>query len=240
VNDISKVIAHRGASAYAPENTLAALQKAHVMGCCWVEFDVVLSHDATPFLLHDASVKRTTNGKGQVSQLTDEYLAMLDAGSWFSKEYKYEKIPSLANALTFLAEHKMNANIELKPEHGFEQENAVAVLSAINQYWPIERQRPLISSFNHKVLTLVRTIDPDIPMGFLMDKWQDKWLENAKEMRCVSIHCNYKCLTQKRVRELKDAGFIVFAYTVNNKKAAGKLFKWGVDSVFSDYPDILQ
>jgi glycerophosphoryl diester phosphodiesterase len=237
---LPQIIAHRGASAYAPENTLAAFKKARDLGSKWLEFDVVLSEDGTPFVFHDSSVKRTTNGKGKIAGLSCEYLKDLDAGSWFSKQFQGEVIPTLQQAIAFLARNKMQANIELKPTPGKEQETAVAVLSAINQYWPEDTHRPLVSSFNHQALGLVRTFDPDIPLGFLMDEWDDEGLKQAKEMDCVSIHTNFKSLNKARVKKAKNEGFKLLAYTVNNKKIANKLLRWGVDSVFSDYPDLLQ
>src|SRR5687767_2537589 len=108
------VIAHRGASFYAPENTMAAFRKAAQLGVNWVEFDVVATKDGMPVVFHDDELNRTTNGVGMLSDYSHAYLQTLDAGSWFDARFAGETIPTLAQVLTFLAEMKLNANIELK------------------------------------------------------------------------------------------------------------------------------
>lgn len=236
---LSKVIGHRGASAYAPENTLAAFDKAFTLGCHFIEFDVMCSADGEPFIIHDDNLKRTTNGRGEVGLVDAAYLKTLDAGSWFSKRFKGEPIPHLKDALSWLSFSNVQANIEIKPFRDAVEQTTISVLSHIHRYWPKGKELPLVSSFEWDALVLARSIAPEMPLGLLLHEWDEKWLEKAQQLDCYSIHFNRKILSQARVKEVKEQGYVVCAYTVNRKGLANKLFRWGVDTVFSDYPDLL-
>ncbi|KTD46466.1 glycerophosphodiester phosphodiesterase [Legionella quateirensis] len=236
---VDKVIGHRGASGYAPENTLASFDKALSLGCRFIEFDVMCSADGEPYIIHDDNLKRTTNGRGEVGQVESAYLQSLDAGSWFSRQFKGEKIPHFRDALKWLSFSDVKANIEIKPYPGTAEQTAVAVLSHINRHWPQGKDLPLVSSFDWEALLLCRTIAPEMPLGLLLHEWDDQWLLKAKQLDCFSVHFNRKILTADRVKAVKDEGYTVCAYTVNRKRQANKLFNWGVDAVFSDYPDLL-
>lgn len=233
------IIAHRGASAYAPENTIAAFDKALALGSSFMEFDVMLSADEVPFIFHDESLKRTTNGRGEFGQMSAAHLKTLDAGAWFSKDFRHEKIPTFQEVLEWLTFADINANIEIKPYPGTVEKTTIAVLTQLTRYWPRSKPLPLISSFDYNVLILCRTIAPEIPLGFLMDQWDDQWMQKARELQCFSIHCNKQGLTAQRVQAIKEAKYALFVYTVNRKKQAKTLLNWGVDAVFSDYPDLL-
>lgn len=235
----SHLIAHRGASAYAPENTMAAFDLALALGCRWVEFDVMLSADKEPVIFHDDTLKRTTNAPGKLSSLTASELYQLDAGSWFSKRYLDEKIPHLTTVLKWLVFSNMHANIELKPSPGEAESMAVVVLSCLHRYWPNDVPLPLISSFDDEILSVCRSLSPELPLGLLMHEWDERWQKKAENLSCVSVHVNHHILTPDRVKEIKDAGFFVLSYTVNRKRLARKLLSWGVNAVFTDYPDLL-
>lgn len=234
-----QIIGHRGASAYAPENTMASFNKALSLGCRFIEFDVMLSEDGVPFVFHDETLKRTTNGRGEFGLTDAKTLASLDAGSWFSRRFSYAKIPTLQTVLEWLLASNVHANLEIKPYPGATEQTTVTVLSYLNRYWPHDRPQPLISSFDESALTLCRSLSPELPIGLLLDKWTDDWLIKAQKLACYSVHCNARILTAARVEAIQSAGFLVFAYTVNRKRLARKLFKWGVNAVFSDYPDLL-
>ncbi|KTC81489.1 glycerophosphodiester phosphodiesterase [Legionella brunensis] len=236
---IDKIIGHRGASAYAPENTLAAFDKALALGCRYLEFDVMVSADGEPFVFHDDSLKRTTNGQGEVGLVTAEYLQSLDAGRWFSRHYRGEKIPHFREAIEWLTFSNAQANIEIKPYPGTTEQTTVAVLSHINRYWPQNKPLPLVSSFDFAALTLCRSLAPEMPLGLLLDEWDKDWLQKAQELQCYSVHYSKRALTAARVQEVKAQGYALLVYTVNRKRLAKKLFDWGVDAVFSDYPDLL-
>lgn len=236
---VEKIIGHRGASAYAPENTIAAFNQALALGCRFVEFDVMCTLDGEPFIFHDDKLKRTTNGRGEIGQVESTYLRTLDAGSWFSRRFKGEPIPHFKDLLEWLTVSKVQANIEIKPYPGTDEQTAVTVLSYINRYWPADKDLPLVSSFSWEALLMCRHIAPEMPLGLLFHKWDEQWLAKAKQIECFSIHFNRKILTAERVKAVKDQGYFVFSYTVNRKRQAHKFFKWGVDAVFSDYPDLL-
>ena len=237
---ISQMIAHRGASAYAPENTIIAFKKARLLGAEMVEFDVMLSKDGIPVVIHDENIKRTTNGKGLVNTFTFNELQKFDAGRWFAKKYSGQEIPSFSQVLDVLCQLDLHANVEIKPIRGHEAETVGQVLSHINQHWPHDKSPLLISSFDYHVLEMVRSFAPDQPLGFLMHKWQQDWLQKASELDCYSVHVNHRLLSQKRVDSIKEHDFKLLCYTVNRSRRANKLFQMGVDGIFSDYPDLLK
>ncbi|MDP3267522.1 MAG: glycerophosphodiester phosphodiesterase [Legionella sp.] len=236
---VDKIIGHRGAAAYAPENTIASFNKALSLGCRFIEFDVMCSADGEPFIIHDDNLKRTTNGRGEVGKVDAAYLQTLDAGSWFSKQYKGEQIPHFKEVLQWLAFSGVQANIEIKPYPGTAEQTAVAVMSHIHRYWPQGKSLPLVSSFELDALNLCHSIAPEMPLGLLLHEWDKDWLQKAKQLNCFSIHFNRKILTEARVKAVKAEEYVICAYTVNRRRLATKLFNWGVDAVFSDYPDLL-
>ena len=236
---MGQLIGHRGAAAYAPENTFAAFNKAHALGCHFIEFDVMLSADGEAFVFHDEQLKRTTNGRGQFGLVTAEYLRSLDAGLWYSKQFRGEKIPLLHEVIQWLTVSEMHANIEIKPYPGHTEQTTIAVLTHINRYWPQDKKLPLVSSFDLNALNLCHSIAPEIPLGLLLDKWQDNWFQLASDLNCYSVHLSRRAATEKRVAAIKQHGYVVYVYTINKKRQATKLFNWGVDAVFSDYPDLL-
>jgi glycerophosphoryl diester phosphodiesterase len=235
----NQIIGHRGASGYAPENTLASFHQAHELGCRLVEFDVKLSLDGEAFIFHDDNLQRTTDGKGDFSSAHQDYVKSLDAGSWFSKRFRGEKILTLREMLLWMADREMNANIEIKPSPGAEEATTTEVLKNIHQHWPKHKALPLVSSFDQKSLSICRNLMPEMPIGILLDKWQPNWLQLAQDLDCFSIHLNRRAITQTRVQEIKSHGYKIAVYTVNQKYQAARLFALGVDVVFSDYPDLM-
>lgn len=234
-----KVISHRGASAFAPENTWAAFEKARQMGSRQIEFDVVLSADGVPFVFHDEYLNRTTNGVGAIGLVDSAYLRSLDAGQWFSSAYQGEKIPSFEETIDWLMTTNIHPNIEIKPFPGAIKETTKTIVTMIQRRWVHSRPWPLLSSFEREVLKLCIELAPEIPRGYLMHRWDKGWLKKAMALQCSSIHVNYKTLTLKRALGIKAEGYRLLAYTVNNPLRAETLFDWGVDAVFSDYPNLL-
>lgn len=236
---IETIIAHRGASGYAPENTIAAFDKALALGCSMIEFDVMLSLDKEPFVFHDDKLKRTTNGRGEIGKVTSDYIMGLDAGKWFNRRFKGEKIPHFKDMLKWLSLTSMKANIEIKPYPGTTEETTMVVLAHINRFWPHDRPLPLVSSFDYDALLCARSVAPELPLGLLMHKWDDNWQQKADYLSAYSVHLNKKITTQERVGMIKEKGYAVAVYTVNRKRLAKKLLSWGVDGLFTDYPDLL-
>ncbi len=231
------VIAHRGASAYAPENTLAAFLKAKELGASWIEFDVMLTADHEVVVIHDEELERTTNGFGKVRDYSYRALKKLDAGSWFNPIFSGEKIPSLSETIEFLHTHQMAANIEIKPLLGQEELVVKKVLSVVKQHWKTDIPGPLISSFSLPALRFLRQHSSTCLLGFLMDKWLPDWKVLCDELNCITVNVDGKIVSQEKVKQIKSTGRLVLVYTVNDPKRAQELFSWGVDAVFTDVPD---
>jgi glycerophosphoryl diester phosphodiesterase len=233
---VPPIIAHRGANAYAPENTLAAFLKAKELGLAWVEFDVMLSSDNELVVIHDEDLARTTNGQGAVIDYPYAFLNTLDAGTWFDPQFSTERILNLQTVLTFLYEHQLSANIELKALQHRDEVLVKNVVEILDHYEGRFTSTPLISSFSRPVLALVRNKSPDTLLGFLMDEWQSDWEKYCDQLQCVAVNVNYTILTYARAQAVKSTGRKLFAYTVNDDACATLLYSWGVDAIFSDCP----
>lgn len=231
------VIAHRGASAYAPENTLASFLKAKTLGARWVEFDVMLTADHEVIIIHDEELNRTTNGTGRVSDCSYADIKKLDAGSWFDPKFSAEKILSLKEMIDFLRQHQMSANVEIKALPGHEEITAIKVLEVIQQHWTKDMLPPLISSFSLPVLHIVRYHSATCYVGLLMHHWLSEWQQLCDTLQCVSVDVNEKIIDPDKVKQIKATQRLVLAYTVNDPQRAQELFSWGVDAVFTDCPD---
>lgn len=234
------VIAHRGASGHAPENTLAALRKAAELGAIWVEFDVMLSRDGWPVLMHDDDLARTTDGRGPLAEMSLSQLRELDAGRWFSKVFAGERIPTLKEALAALAELGLGANIEIKPTPGRETETGHTVAAYLAEAWPSNLPQPLLSSFSREALAAARGVAETAPRALLVNRVPSDWHARLIELGCGALHCNHRFLKREKAAEVQQAGYSLRCYTVNSAARARMLFDWGVDGVFTDYPDRLR
>jgi glycerophosphoryl diester phosphodiesterase len=231
------VIAHRGASGYAPENTMAAFIKAVQLGVQWVEFDVVKAASGEVIVFHDEILDRTTNGRGLVGDFSYASLRTLDAGRWFSPAFAGETIPSLHQVLTFLADMHLFANVELKSYPGQEESTVISVLEVIQSVFSKPYPQLLFSSFSFEVTRLLRQYLPDASIGLLLHEWVPHWQETCLSLNCVSVHVNEAILTPEKATEIKAMGKVLLCYTVNDPVRARELFAMGVDAVFSDVPD---
>lgn len=231
-----KVIGHRGLCNRAPENTLSGMRAAKLNGLTWVEFDVMLTHDGMPILIHDTTLNRTSNGQGAVANCTYSDIIRFDVGSHFSADYKGEVIPTLKEAIACLGELNLAANIEIKPSPGQDAVTAVKVIETLVAYWPVHLPTPLISSFSQQSMQTVFDMQTNYLLGYLADPLPIHWQQRADQLQCCTVHVNYCQLTPELVSEIKQTGRAVLAYTVNSVELAKKLFSWGVDSVFSDEP----
>jgi glycerophosphoryl diester phosphodiesterase len=234
---IAAVTGHRGAKGHAPENTMAGLRKAVELGARWIEFDVKLTADNELVLFHDDKVNRTTDGKGTVAGMTLTELRKLDAGRWYSPDFTGEPVPTLADAMDYLAATGIGANVEVKACAGREAETGAAVARALAARWfggPIPM---LISSFSADSLTAARQAAPKIPRGFLSLKYRNDWAARMRELGCATFHVLDRRLTRARVGAIREAGYRAQAFTVNDPRRARELLSWGVESIITDYPD---
>ncbi len=227
-------LAHRGASASAPENTLAAFKKARDWGATWLEFDVMMAACGELLVFHDESLERTTNGKGLVRDYPYSYLKTLDAGAWFDKQFAGEKIPSLKEVLSFIKENQLFANIEIKALVGQEKEIVTRILELTETY---PSAQLLFSSFSLPVLKELRQQSSNCHLGFLLDQLEPAWEISYQGLQGSTLNVNQALLKPELIKTLTASGLPLLAYTVNDPARAEELFSCGVTAVFTDCPD---
>src|SRR5262245_59515575 len=232
-----RIIGHRGGGTLAPENTLAGFRKAAAMGFRGVEFDVMLSADKIPLLIHDETLDRTTNGSGAVSAERYAAIAALDAGAWFGPAHRGERVPRFDDAVRLCIELDLWPNVEIKPARGLERETAQVVCETVAKLWSGPARKPLLSSFNAPCLEVARSAAPGFERGYLADRIEPGWRKAAERLECASVHCNHRYLIESLAAEVKRAGFWLLCYTVNDTAVARRLFSWGVDAIFTDRLD---
>ncbi|MHC8508894.1 MAG: glycerophosphodiester phosphodiesterase [Rhodospirillales bacterium] len=233
-----RVFGHRGAAAYAPENTLASFRKAAELGCQFVEFDVVLTRDGHPVVFHDNTLDRTTDGTGAAAAATLAELSRLDAGAWFGAGFRGEPLPTLHQVIECLRETGMGANVEIKPASGFEAQTGAVTAQVLTQIWPGALPPPLMSSYSQDALAAARDEAPQFPRAFLVkDPASADWETACAELECASLHVGEKFVTPELIAHAHEKGLNIRAYTVNDPARAEQLFEWGIDGVFSDAPD---
>lgn len=234
--EVPRIIGHRGARANAPENTLAGIRAAHDEGARWVEFDVKLTRDGVPILMHDETLDRTTDGRGRVQDHGAAEIARLDAGARFDRRFAGEGVPTLSATLALLAELDMGFNLEVKPCPGREAETTKAAIAVLRRAWPANRPAPIISSFKAQSLRAARDIAPELPRGYLAERLDATWHEQALGLDCVAVHPGTRHLTRAQVAAVKQAGYPLLVWTVNEPARARELVGWGVDSLITDAP----
>ena len=234
------VIGHRGAAGLAPENTLASIARAADEGAGWVEFDVMLSADSVPMIIHDDDVKRTTDGRGEVAAQSAAALKALDAGSWFDPAYAGERIPALGDVIDLLSNLGLGANVEIKPYPGHDVATAEAVCDALKSGWPKVLPAPVISSFSSVSMAVARDLAPEISRAMLFYGLPNDWREVVDDLDCDAVHLYNRSTTQAAVKAITEAGLPLRVYTINDPKRAQELRAWGVQSVFTDRPDLIR
>lgn len=237
--DAPVILAHRGVSGRAPENTLAAIRRVPAAGVRWLEVDVRLTADDVAVVIHDETVDATTNGFGRVSEMSAAAIDRLDAGSWFAGAFRGEKVPTLRAVLHEAALLGLNINLELKAEPRREISLAQAVAAKIARYWPQSAPPPLVSSRSARALRAFHQLAPDIPLGVVLKDPAPNWRREFTQVPFSVIVVNVGWITAERLRSLKRHGAVVLAYTVNRRRKARAMISLGVDGVFTDYPDIL-
>lgn len=230
-------IAHRGAGRLAPENTLAAFRLGAGHGYRMFECDVKLSADGVAFLMHDATLERTTNGKGTGGDQSWKKLSLLDAGSWHSRTYAGEPLASLDNVARYCLHNGYLLNIEIKPTPGLEAQTGTAVANAAARLWE-GAVPPLLTSFQPDALEAARVAQPQLPRGLLLDSLWKGWLETALTLDCTALVCNHALWDSSSVLQAQSAGFRCLSYTVNDEWAAQRLLDLGIDGIITDRIDL--
>jgi glycerophosphoryl diester phosphodiesterase len=234
-----RIIAHRGGGALAPENTLAGLRRARALGFAAVEFDVMLSGDGIPILMHDETLERTTGGRGEVAATPYAAIARLDAGARFGAAFAGEPVPAFAAAAALCVELGLWANVEIKPAKGHARATGMAAAQAAAAAWGAGGAAPLLSSFDPDALDAARESVPELARGLLVERIPADWRRRLERHGCVSLNCDQAHLREADARAVRAAGYRLLCYTVNDPENARRLFGWGVDAIFTDRLDVI-
>ncbi len=245
-----RLVAHRGGGTLAPENTIAALRCGLDHGFRAVEFDVMLCGDGVPVVMHDPELGRTVKGKGRISEFTAQQLTAMEAGSWFGKKYADQRVPTYEQFFRFCMEHAIWMNVEIKPVPGFEEQTGRVVAECTKRFldelrgpgtWHGDNAKlPLFSSFSFDALMAAKSAAPDIPRAVLLRSVPENWQEILRQLDAVAMDVSYRQLRPDQVDAVKQAGYGLFCYTVNDIALAKKLKSWGVDAICTDRIDLFR
>ena len=230
-------VAHRGAGKLAPENTLAAFRLGAGHGYRAFECDVKLSADGVPFLLHDATLERTTNGFGTAGDLPWAALSQLDAGGWHSRAFAGETLPTLQAVAAFVQRNGLTLNIELKPTPGQEQFTGQVVAEHAARLWAGQAVPPLLSSFSPHALASAQAAEPALPRALLLDTLWDGWSDRVAALGCVAVVTHHALMDSALCAQLQAGGRRALVYTVNEPVDAQRLLALGIDGLITDALD---
>lgn len=228
------VIAHRGASSAAPENTLVSDEVARRGGAVWIENDVQPSKDGVPYIVHDTTVDRTTDGTGPVRSLTAAQLDALDAGSWFAPSYAGTRVPTLAAQLADLKERGGKLLLEIKGRHSrAEVARIVREIRAQDM-----TDRVFVQSFDIPSLRYARQLAPELPLGLLRATLDADPVTLARDLHLAAYNVADTALTTRPdvVAELHAAGVAVNVWTVDSPARWKALDALGVDGIITNRP----
>ena len=232
-----QIIAHRGAAAVCPENTISAFKRAIEMGSDAIETDVQMTKDGHLILIHDEKLERTTNGKGWVKEYTLEEIKRLDAGGWFNNSFTGETIPTVEELFNLISNTNLWVNIEIKAGFvlypGIEQ----ALVSKIKEY--NMEDKVIISSFNHYSIDLIRKISPELETAILYVAGLYEPWDYAKGIGARFLHPFKEAVYQEMVTGAHQRGMGVHPYTIDKEEEMIALIKMGVDGIITNVPDNL-
>jgi glycerophosphoryl diester phosphodiesterase len=222
---LPRVIGHRGAAAYSPENTLESFREARRRGATWVETDIKLTADGVPIVMHDESLKRTTGVDRLVAETPR---AALPAG-----------VPTFEEAIACFGEEGLGCNVEIKPCPGREAETGRVVVETLRRCWPAQLPAPLLSSFKDESLAAAHRAAPEFARALLIGTIGDDWRARAEAVAAGGINTNGEKLTAVRAVEIRKAGYTLSVYTIDDGDVAKALIGMGVDCVITDAPDVI-
>jgi glycerophosphoryl diester phosphodiesterase len=231
-------IAHRGAGKLAPENTLAAFRLGARCGYRMAECDAKLSADGVVFLLHDDTLDRTSDGEGLAGAQPWAELSQRDAGSWHSRQYAGEPLPTLDRVARFCRANACLLNIEIKPTPGLEEETGRVVAREAARLWADAAIPPLLTSFQPHALVGAAETAPQLPRGLLLETLWDGWLDIAKRLGCVAVVCDQVLWNADLMATVHGAGMRALAYTVNEPAEAERLWALDIDGLITDRVDL--
>lgn len=229
-------IAHRGASGHAPENTLAAFQRAVELGATFIETDLHVTRDGRFVAIHDDTLDRTTNGSGEVEDFTLDELQRLDAGLWFDRDFMGERIPTLAQILEFSSAHDVVFYLELKYSSVTGMDHALAAALRKTQ----NAGRIVVISFDPDTLAPLRCIDPSITLGLLVEDGGAGCLQIARDLGVRQLCPRSSLVTPELLDQAHQANLKVVTWTVNSAAAMRSMISAGLDGIMTDFPDRLR
>jgi glycerophosphoryl diester phosphodiesterase len=222
---LPKVIGHRGAAAYAPENTLASFKEARRRGASWVEIDVKLTADGVPIVMHDDSLKRTMGVDRLVAATPRAELP--------------KDVPTFEEAIACFAEQGLGCNVEIKPCPGREVETARVTVATLRRCWPAQLPPPLLSSFKSASLVAAREAAPEFARAILLGKIEEDWRVRTEEVGATGVNTNGLKLTAPQAVAIKKAGYALSLYTIDDADVAKALVGMGADCIITDAPDVI-
>lgn len=240
-DDPGRIIAHRGASRVAPENTLAAFRAAHAQGARWIEFDVSALGDGTPVVFHDRTLDRCTSASGPLTSIGRAELTGIRAGALFAPEFADEPLPTLEQVLDLIEELGLYANLELKtyrddPAHRTGP-LAAAVAEALASR-PLAAARMTMSSFDEDELAAFRAAMPGAAAALLVEKPPADWRARLTRLGAEALHLEFTHLSQSLLAEARSFGFRVRVYTINEPQLMEPFRPLGLTGVITDHPPL--
>lgn len=245
-------IAHRGAGRLAPENTLAAFRLGASLGYRMFECDVKLSADEVPYLMHDATLNRSTNALARLGNLASMSggdhlwgtLAQLDAGAWHSSSYQGEPLATLEKIAEFCLENQLAINLEIKPTPGTEYRTGVVVGTTAERLWEQQKSSacplPLLSSFEPEALRGARDAAAHLPRALLLDELWTGWQATAQALEVSAVVCRHTLWNETLVEQAKSSGWHCLSYTVNTVDEVHRLRRLGTHGIITDRVDIFK
>jgi len=238
-----RLVAHRGGGTLAPENTLAGFRHGWQLGYRAAEFDVMLTRDEVPILMHDPERGRTVPGAGRIADTDWAALREIDAGAWHSPVFAGTRPCTLDQGLDFCLANGIWMNVEIKPgaPEQARRTGELAALAVARRFTPAaaaDARLPVLSSFSFDALLAARQAAPDLPRGFLVDTIPEDWRERLAQLDAVALHTNHRHLDAAQAAAVKAAGFGLFCYTVNDPTRAAEIMGWGVDAFCTDRLDL--
>ncbi|MFN0186939.1 MAG: glycerophosphodiester phosphodiesterase [Aquabacterium sp.] len=230
-------IAHRGAGKLAPENTLAAFRLGAQYGYRAFECDVKLSADGVPYLMHDATLDRTTSGSGPAADLSWDRLSRLDAGSWHGRSHAGEPLPSFEAVARYCLCNQFELDLEIKPIPGTEEHTGAVVAAEVMRLWHGEQRRPMLSTFKPAALQGAMEREPGLQRALLLDELWDGWDAAAQRLGCSAIITDFQMMDAALIQHLHARGWAAGVYTVNEPADAARMVGLGVAGIVTDAVD---
>lgn len=230
------IIAHRGASGHAPENTFAAFERAVQLGAGFIETDLQLTRDARFVAIHDATLERTTNGRGAVRDHTLAQLRELDAGKWFDRQFMDQRIPTLEEILEFASQRDVVFYLEIKYGAAWGMHHALVGALGKAEY----AARTIVISFDPAMLASVRRLEPAIMIGLLLEDAKGDPVKTAVEVGARQLCPRADLITPELVDQAHRADLHVVTWTINDADKMRAAMDAGVDGIMTDLPDRLR